>query len=386
MLGWFDRALVAVDPEMLTYQTLLGSSGGEPTVIAIGKAGAAMCRGASEALGRIEGVCVTNTPGPVPPGVELVLGDHPLPGPASLAAGERVLQAADSARERCVALISGGGSALCELPKPGVAAGFLSMVNQRLIDGGATIEEINLVRGHLSAVKGGGIARAASCPVDTYLLSDVGPAPPAVIASGPTIASPHRPEEARQVLERHGIEVDDGVWGAMSRDPGSKTSRSVVVLADGMTAARAAAEAARGDGMAARTFEEWLSGPVESCLDRFLTAEGNGVTVAAGEPTVVVAEPGKGGRSTHAALLAAGRLAGSETLFAALATDGADGRSDSAGAIVDGSTLQRGGDPGEHLRRFSSASYLEATGDLVRTGPTGTNVADLWIRWAPDPG
>lgn len=384
VLGWFDRALAAVDPETLTAEALSTTPGEHPTVIAIGKAAAAMCRGAARALGRsVEGICVTTTSAPVPEGIELMIGDHPVPGPASLVAGERVLEIAGAAKDRCVALISGGGSALCEHPLPGIDPSYLGHVNETLIDGGASIEEINLVRAHLSAIKGGGVARAASCPVDSYLLSDVGPAPPEVIASGPTIASPHRPELARDTLHRYGIEVSEQVWAAMSRERRTRTSRTVEVLGNGLTAAEAAVAAARAEGVEARPFPEWLSGPVEDCLDRFLAEASDGVTVAAGEPTVIVEAPGSGGRNTHAALLAAQRLVESDMLFAALATDGVDGRSEAAGAIVDGSTLARGGDPAEHLRRFSSATYLDASGDLVRTGPTETNVADLWVLWKP---
>jgi hydroxypyruvate reductase len=107
------------------------------------------------------------------------------------------------------------------------------------------------------------------------------------------------------------------------------------------------------------------------------------VIVAAGEPDVKVDSPGVGGRNSHAALLAAIDLAGSDAVFASFATDGIDGRSDGAGAIVDGSTLERGGDPEPALARYDSAAYLDAAGDLVRTGPTGTNVADLWVLWRP---
>ena len=380
ILDWYRQALAAVDPETLTADALAGWDGPAPTIIAIGKAAAAMCRGASQALGPVRGVCVTNAPSPVPEGVELLIGDHPIPGPASYRAGKRVLEVAGGAGGACLAFISGGGSALCEHPRPGVEESFLSMVTTTLIDGGASIAEINLVRAHLSALKGGGLASAASGPVDTYLLSDVGPAPPEVIASGPTIAVSRNPEAARQVLLQHGIEVDDNIWRAMSRPTDGRTSRSVTMLGDGLTAAAAVKAAARRDGIEADLVEEWLTGPVEECLDRFLTQAGPGVTVAAGEPTVVVEQPGNGGRNTHAALLAAIRLAGSQKVFAALATDGVDGRSDAAGAIVDGSTLAKRGDPSHHLSRFASADYLRDY--LVRTGPSNTNVADLWLLWS----
>jgi glycerate 2-kinase len=110
------------------------------------------------------------------------------------------------------------------------------------------------------------------------------------------------------------------------------------------------------------------------------------VTVAAGEPLVRTEAEGSGGRNTHAALLAASHLAGTGSVFAAFATDGVDGNSDAAGAIVDGETTRRGGDPTQALEAFDSASYLEMAGDILKTGPTGTNVADLWLIWKPDGG
>ena len=126
----------------------------------------------------------------------------------------------------------------------------------------------------------------------------------------------------------------------------------------------------------------WLRGDVPSELDRFLSSARPGVaTIASGEPEVAVTGDGIGGRNTHAALLAAERISGMESMFVAFATDGVDGRSAAAGAIVDGETIARGGDPGPAITASDSATYLEATGDLIATGPTGTNVSDLWIFW-----
>jgi hydroxypyruvate reductase len=118
-----------------------------------------------------------------------------------------------------------------------------------------------------------------------------------------------------------------------------------------------------------------------ACLDRFLARVEPGMTVAAGEVVLDVTGPGSGGRNTHAALLAAERIAGSQDIFCAFATDGVDGRSGAAGGVVDGSTIDRGGDPAGAFRSFDSASYLSRTSDLLRCPPTGTNVSDLWILW-----
>jgi hydroxypyruvate reductase len=164
----------------------------------------------------------------------------------------------------------------------------------------------------------------------------------------------------------------------MSVAPPRLPDPEVTVLADGLAAARAAAGASSAP---ARVWGEWLRGEAGTCLDRFLRTSGPGVTVAAGEVVLEVRGNGTGGRNTHTALLAASRLAGSDDVFCAFATDGVDGRSDSAGAIVNGSTTSRGGDPAPARDHFDSAAYLARSSDLLRCPPTGTNVSDLWILW-----
>ena len=381
---WLDRALGVIDPETLVAQALHPGGPDPVTVIAIGKAAPGMCRGAAQALGSITGVSVTNAAAEVPEGIELLIGDHPLPGGRSLAAGRRVLEVAKAATGRCVVLISGGGSALCEHPVPGVDLDLLRRAGEALLDGGASIEDINLVRSHLSAIKGGGLARVVPGELETYVISDVGPAGPEVVASGPTIPRPHNPQRALELLDAYGVEVNPDQRAAIARRPEETPRRGpVTVLADGMTAARAVVAAAKEEGVEARVADEWLDGPVEECLRRLLEDARSGVTVAAGEPDVKVRQPGVGGRNSHAALLAAIELAGAEDIFAAFATDGVDGRSDGAGAIVDGTTVARGGDAEAALARCDSALYLDETGDLLRTGPTGTNVSDLWVLWRP---
>ncbi len=380
MLGWLEAGLAAVEPEALTAAALAGRHSDKSMVIAIGKAAAGMARGAASALDVVGGVCVTDHPEPVPDTMRLVIGDHPLPGPASLEAGAAVLEAVQSALSSVdiIALISGGGSALCEAPREGVPAAFLSEVTRRLISGGADIEELNLVRAHLSAIKCGGVARAAGRPIDTYVISDVAGADPGVVASGPTIPRAHDPEAAADVLRRLSIDIPSEVWEAMAIEPLSLPSPNVRLLADGRTAALAVASVAPPPTM---VVDEWLRGDVGACLDRFLAGGEREVTVGAGEVVLDVTGPGAGGRSTHAALLAAERLAGSTDIFCAFATDGVDGRSGATGAIVDGSTIDRGGNPLDALRSFDSAGYLAGTSDLLRCPPTGTNVSDLWILW-----
>jgi glycerate 2-kinase len=377
---WLDIAVTTVDPEALTADALTDPEDGPTVIIAIGKAAAGMCRGAHRALGPVSGVCVTDAPGTVPDGIDLLIGDHPIPGDGSFEAGRRVLEVARSVSGRCVALISGGGSALCEQPVPGVDRSYLQEVNALLLDGGASIEETNLVRRHLSAIKCGGVARAVPGPLETYVVSDVGGAEPGVVASGPTIPTPPHPTAAKSLMRRFDIPIPEAVWNAMNqRLAHAPSSPNVTVLADGKVAAQAVADAAKEDGFQSGISEGWIAGPIETALEKFFARSRPGVTVAVGEPTVNVRGNGAGGRNSHAALLAAARLEGHEGLFASFATDGIDGKTESAGAIVDGTTVDRGGNPEDSLRNFDSASYLGGTGDLIRTGPTGTNVADLWV-------
>jgi hydroxypyruvate reductase len=382
--SWLDTAIAAVDPEERTATALRNSGKEQTVIIAIGKASAAMARGAAEALGSVAGVCVTDAPGKVPNGVELLIGDHPIPGDASFEAGSRVLEIARSVEGRCIALISGGGSALCELPLPGVDTSYLRMVNSHLLDRGASIEESNLVRRHLSSVKCGGVARAANVPMETYVISDVGESGPGVVASGPTIPATPEPDRAAELMRQFDISIPESVLEVINQLPEEIPSvAKPVVLADGRTAAEALADAARKEGVDANLLDGWIEGPLESCLDEFLARSGPGLTVASGEPTLNVRGDGVGGRNSHAALIAATRIRSETTLFASFATDGVDGRSEAAGAIVDGDTVERGGNPNDWLLRFDSANYLDRTGDLIKTGPTGTNVADLWALWRP---
>lgn len=378
----FRVGLAAVEPERLVREALQGVRG-PSTVVALGKAAPGMCRGAAVALGEVHGICVTGRPdAEVPEGVELVVGDHPVPGAASFSAGRRTLETAASARDRLIALISGGGSALCEHPLEGIPPSFISDVNVHMLQSGASIDEMNLVRRHLSAVKNGGVARVASVPVSTFVISDVCGADLSVVASGPTLPGLIDPDSAIAVMARHGIEVPPGILDVIrSQPPPAAPGGPVELLADGHTATRSMIDHAAKEGLPAAHVEEWLDGPVDAVLDRFLGRAGPGITVAAGEPEVAVTGDGKGGRNTHAALLAATRLAGTDSVFGAFATDGIDGNTRCAGAIVDGDSLQRGGDPASALQRSDSATYLEGSGDLMVTGPTGTNVADIWVLW-----
>lgn len=371
---WLQAALDAVDPEPLTRAALEGLVG-PVRVIAIGKASPAMCRGAATRIGPMTGVCISNHDEAIPEGIELVIGDHPVPGVNSLRAGEMALTHAPAAD---VALVSGGGSALCEVPQDGVTLDYLATVTRALLDHGVDIQVANLVRSHLSKVKGGGLG-----PITTLVLSDVCAHGPGVVASGPTIPMKPDPERVLRTIAQLGLDVPAPVEQAIRGWERAQHMPDVHVIGDGRTAARAAAAVAQESVGPVRVLDRWMTGPLEKAVSWFVDTSPGGVTIAPGEPLLRTEGAGLGGRNTHAALLAATRIAGSDAVFAALATDGIDGTSEAAGAIVDGKTTQRGGDPSAAMAAFDSASYLDRSGDLLKTGPTRTNVADLWLMWKP---
>jgi hydroxypyruvate reductase len=384
VLGWLEAGLAAVDPEPLTARALADRTGEKALLIAIGKAAPSMARGAAQVLDVVGGVCVTDHVEPAPATLRFLIGDHPIPGRASREAAVAVLEAVRGVTDTTsiVALISGGGSALCEVPREGVPDDYLALVNRRLMAAGAGIEEINLVRAHLSAIKCGGVSRAAGRAIDTYVLSDVCGADPGIVASGPTVPREPDLERAVEIMTRTGIDVPPEVREAMSPGWRPEPEPRLTVIADGRDAAGAVAAVAPPPAMVKT---EWLSGEVEACVGRFVSNAGPGVTVGVGETVVELTREGQGGRNTHAALIAAIGLQGSQDVFAAFATDGVDGPSGCAGAVVDGGTVSRGGDPGAARTGFDSASYLANSSDLLRCDPTGTNVADIWVLWRRRP-
>lgn len=367
--SWLGAALAAVEPRALVRDHLAGAEDVK-TVLAIGKAAAAMCWGAADALGQIRGICIGPSAEEVPTGVEMMVGEHPVPGLRSLEAG---LAAMEWAPEADLALISGGGSALCEVPSTGVSLEVVAHVTRRLLASGADIEEANIVRSHLSAIKCGGLGS-----LDSLILSDVSGRSPGLVSSGPTVPVDHDVSDVARIAGTFGLDLPSVV----RPDPPPGPGPNAHVIGDGKTAALGlAAEAA---AHAPVTVEDgWLRGDAATAVEALLARSGPGVTVSAGETSVTFDRRGVGGRNTHAAVVAADLIHGTEWIFAALATDGIDGNSALSGAIVDGSTIDRGGDPEEALRSFDTGGYLHRSGDALSFGPTGTNVADVWVVWKP---
>lgn len=417
VVGVLEAAVVAVDPERSVAGSLTVDGGalriGEHRLplppdavklLGLGKGAAAMARGAATALAGhpVRGVIATPTPGPVPEGVELIGGGHPTPTPGSVAAGRRLLEIAGGAAadDLVLVLISGGGSACAEVPAPGITIDDLAAVNRELLASGATIDEINAVRKHLSTLKGGRLAEAAHpARLVTLVLSDVVGNHLTAIASGPTVPDPSTYEDALAVVEQRGLVLPAAVMEHLERGgsglvPDTPTSGTVFqsavveVVGDAAAAAEGARAAADRQGIAARVASTALVGEARvvgaSLAAAGLRLEPPGMLIYAGETTVTIRGPGTGGRNQELALAAAMALAGNDSVVvASLGTDGVDGPTPYAGAIADGATVARGRraglDAGAALADNDSSTFLEETGDLLVTGPTGTNVGDVVV-------
>jgi glycerate 2-kinase len=390
---------------------VLGEHGGPVLLVGAGKAGLAMARAAATIVGgRCRGGIVVvphRREGDCPGGVDVFAGGHPLPDAAGEAATGRLLAAVRAAGPDTLVLVvlSGGGSALLVAPAEGVTLADKIALTRALLASGADIGALNAVRKHCSRVKGGGLARLAgrAAAIWTLALSDVAGDDPAIIASGPTVADPSTFEEAEAALLRYLApgEIPAGVRERIARgsegqvpetvkpgDPVLARSRYVVVGAN-VDAVSAAAEVARSRGYATDVLGAALAGDAAEAgrlIAARLRAAPSATPVAivgGGETTVRAIPGGRGGRAQHLALAAAIALAGEPAVLLAAGTDGVDGPTDAAGACVDGGTVgrarARGLDPGAALVATDSHPLLDATGDLLRTGPTGTNVADLVV-------
>lgn len=400
-----DAALAAVDPERLTHAARdVREHHGPVFVVAVGKAAIGMARGA----GLRPGIAIVPHGSAAPlDGIDVRTAGHPLPDVASEDA-TRVLLArlrAVGPDTLVVVLLSGGASALLAAPAAGLTLDDKRLVTQRLLASGADIAAMNVVRRHCSRVKGGGLARAAAgaAAVRTLILSDVVGDDPSVIASGPTVADPTTFADADAVLRRWlapsdvppavRAHVDAGMAGRVPETvkPGDPilARGTVRVLAGNRTAVDAAAAAARAQGFAVDVVAAPLAGDAAAAgravVARLAAAPRNRAVavVLGGETTVRVVSGGVGGRSQQLALSAALALAGRPGVVLAAGTDGVDGPTDAAGACVDGETVARaraqGLDAADCLARTASHACLDAAGDLLRSGPTGTNVADLVV-------
>lgn len=377
-------------------------------VLGCGKAGAAMAAAVEAVLGdRIaQGFVVVKDGYTLPTRiVEVAEAGHPVPDRRGLMAAERILSMAERATsgDLIVFVISGGGSALLPAPAPPVTLEQKQEVTHLLLAAGATIGELNVVRKHLSLLKGGQLARAAApAMVLTLVLSDVIGDPLDVIASGPTAPDPSTFRDALDVLARRDVldrvpsrvrdRLEAGARGEVAETPKPSdplfTGVTHVVVGNNRLVVDAAAKTATALGYPARIASAAVQGEARAvALD--LVAQGRslprpGCLVAGGETTVTVRGRGRGGRCQEFALAAALALGEDDDLVVlAGGTDGTDGPTDAAGAVVDAVTVGRGRsaglDPARALADNDAYTLLRAAGDLLVSGPTNTNLLDLYI-------
>ncbi len=384
-------------------------------LLGAGKAAAVMAQALETILGDAltAGVVVTRYGYSAPTRrVEVYEGGHPLPD-SNGAAGALAMQALAKGVRRgdlVLCVFSGGGSALLSLASPGIDLADLRALNDALLRSGAAIDEVNAVRRHVVPLLGGGLARLlAPAETITLLLSDVVGDRLEAIASGPTVPDPTTFEDAQGILLRRNLwevvprgvrdRIEQGLHGEVPETPKPGDTvfaqTTALVVGNNRTAVLAAQGAGEGRGHAAQDLEKPIAGEARGvgrylaqlACERATAGSGRTLFVGGGETTVVVAGPGRGGRNQEVALAAAMALEGkADTTVIALATDGTDGPTDAAGAIVDGETVRRataaGFDPAQALERNDAYPLLLATGDLLFSGPTRTNVADLFLVFA----
>lgn len=405
LIDAYRAALDAVDARRCVRESLLRRPvRGAWHVVAVGKAAAAMAQGAVDALGaRLLSGCVVIPPGHLPAGfapgahgIDVLTSSHPVPDERSLAAGETLAAYVESLSQEAqlLFLVSGGASSLVERLRPGCTLADLQSLNRWALASGAPIAQVNALRRRLSRLKGGGLAvLAGSRRTLALMISDVPVDDPRVIGSGllhapdtPTSSTDVAlPVELRAVLERAAGEAGDG---------GAYVPRVPVRMAATLRmACHAAAAAARKAGLDARVSPGRLAGDAADLGVAFAARASRlpdrTVRVWGGESTVTLpATPGRGGRNQHLALAAALELERlrSRAVLLAAGTDGVDGATMDAGAVVDAATCLRGRDAGfdphVSLAAADSGSFLEASGDLLHTGATLTNVGDLVLAFA----
>ncbi len=340
--------------------------------------------------------------------VELNECGHPIPDHAGELGAQRIAGIARQAGadDLVICLISGGASALMPLPAPPVTLAEKQETTRLLLECGANIHELNCVRKHISAVKGGQLAQLAyPATVLTLILSDVIGDDLDVIGSGPTVPDRSTFADARAILAKYGISgrLPAGVRSRLASDapetpkPGDKTFDRVqnLIVGSNRLAVDAAAHEARALGYRTLVLSTFIEGEtrdvarVHAAIAKEIRASGRPLkppacVISGGETTVTIRGKGLGGRNQEFALAAALDIAGlKDVVVLSAGTDGTDGPTDAAGAIADGSTIARaeaaGLDAAAHLARNDSYRFFGRLGDLIKTGPTGTNVADVRI-------
>lgn len=401
----FDAAVASADPGPAVLRHLPNKPKGRCIVVGAGKASASMAAALDAAWPDVDlsGVVVTRYGHAVPSGrIEILEASHPVPNAMSETAARRILAAVKglTADDLVIALMSGGGSSLMVLPAGEMTLADKQAVNRTLLTSGANIVEMNAVRKHLSGIKGGRLALAAyPARVATLAISDIPGDDPAAIASGPTVADPSVLADVYEIIARYQIDLPPSALAALSANnetPKTLPAQNIVcvVAAPSLALAAAGQAAARagltplilGDAIEGESRELGIvmAGIARSSRINGLPIKPPAVVLSGGETTVTIGkdQAGCGGRNTEFLLGLAIAMAGEPGVFALAGdSDGIDGTEDAAGAIVTPDTLQRARaanlNPRAYLAAHDSYSFFAAIGDLVRTGPTGTNVNDI---------
>lgn len=376
-------------------------------LLSIGKAGGMLAFALEQLLGGFlaQGLVVTKTADqPTLRLCTVIRGAHPIPDQRSLAAGETVARFLGEIApdDLLICAISGGASALIAAPHMSLTLMALQALTSHLLACGANIEEINTLRRHLDSLKGGGFLRYTDATVLSLILSDVVGGTPSAVASGPTAADSSTSADALQILEKYNLldQIPAQVISALQTapetiKPGDPRLSNVknIIIGNNLMALQGALRQAADEGFHPYLLRANLSGEArEAAIElcgalRWAYQRGEPVTrpfcmVAGGETTVTLRGTGRGGRNTELALAAVTELAEfPNVLLVTLATDGEDGPTDAAGAIVNGESWRRakslGLSPHTHLQNNDSYSFFAALNDLLKIGPTGTNVNDL---------
>ncbi|WP_338762771.1 glycerate kinase [Massilia sp. METH4] len=402
----FTAAVNAAQPSLTIGRYLPPAPKGRTIVIGAGKASAAMAQALEQHWkGPIEGVVVTRYGYAVPcERIEILEAAHPVPDAAGRQAAERILQTVQglTSDDLVICLISGGGSSLLPLPGEGVTLEDKQAINRALLASGATITEMNCVRRHLSAIKGGRLAAACyPARVVNLLISDVPGDHPADIASGPTVADATTCADALAIVKRYGIELPAGARRLLESGdgetvkPGDRRLENVTthMIASPQQALEAAAAVALDAGVTPMILGDSIEGEAREVARVMagiaLQVQRHGqpikppcVLLSGGETTVTVRGKGRGGRNVEFLLALAVALDGAPDLHAVAAdTDGVDGAEEVAGAFIGPDTLARawahGIRPRDSLDNNDGHGFFGALGDALITGPTLTNVNDF---------
>jgi glycerate 2-kinase len=390
-------------------------------VVGIGKAVLEMARGLTDIIGKeiSEGILVTKHIDPNIDdfylyGIKIFSGDHPIPSERSVVAAHEIMRIVEqaTAEDLVICLISGGGSALVTLPEESISLHDMQQVTEMLLKCGSDINEVNHVRKKLDRIKGGGLAlQAAPAKVVALILSDVIGSDPAIIASGPTVVAGNQNDDpVPSIIKKYNLEdrLPDSVRKLLAGGFG-KHSRAVniesqsaqvynVIISNNYIAAKASTLMAEREGYnsmlvstylrgEARHVGRMLAGILSQVAETGDPIQRPACLVFGGETTVTLKGDGKGGRNLELAL---GSVMDIKDLvdvaLITFATDGEDGVTDAAGALVTGETRNRGEllglDENEYLHRNDSFHYFKALGNIISCGPTGTNVNDLVFLFA----